>query len=45
MRNHARHDLPAEANLRKIKRFLARGGKQDWWHYEVGCATDAWHRA
>jgi hypothetical protein len=38
-------NVPAEANLRKIKKFLARGGKQDWWHYEVGCATDAWHRA
>ncbi|MGA5193993.1 DUF4265 domain-containing protein [Streptomyces exfoliatus] len=37
--------VPAEADLGGIKALLAHGKEQGWWHFEVGCATDAWRNA
>ncbi|MFE4830791.1 DUF4265 domain-containing protein [Streptomyces sp. NPDC056672] len=36
---------PAGADFTGIKALLARGQEEGWWHYEVGCATDAWRNA
>ncbi|MGW6739195.1 DUF4265 domain-containing protein [Streptomyces sp. NPDC055025] len=36
---------PAGADFTGIKALLARGREEGWWHYEVGCATDAWRNA
>ncbi|MEV7682801.1 DUF4265 domain-containing protein [Streptomyces sp. NPDC088341] len=36
---------PAGADFTGIKALLARGQEEGWWHYEVGCATDAWRKA
>ncbi|WP_143133822.1 DUF4265 domain-containing protein [Actinoplanes philippinensis] len=38
-------DVPADADLGGIKRQLDEGAEQGWWHYEVGCGTDAWWSA
>nr|WP_254710015.1 DUF4265 domain-containing protein [Streptomyces lunaelactis] len=38
-------NVPAEADLGQIKKLLAHGQEEGWWHFEVGCATDAWRQA
>ncbi|MER5307696.1 DUF4265 domain-containing protein [Streptomyces sp. NPDC002773] len=37
--------VPGDADLAGIKALLVRGEEDGWWHYEVPCATDAWHDA
>ncbi|MFF2011518.1 DUF4265 domain-containing protein [Streptomyces sp. NPDC058195] len=37
--------VPADADLSGVKAFLVRGQDDGWWHFEVGCATDAWRDA
>lgn len=36
---------PAGADFAGIKALLDRGRDEGWWHYEVGCGTDAWWNA
>ncbi|MER7111926.1 DUF4265 domain-containing protein [Streptomyces sp. NPDC000229] len=36
---------PAGSDFAGIKELLARGEEEGWWHYEVGCGTDAWWNA
>ena len=38
-------NIPATANLKAIKKLLAKGHEQGWWYYEVSCLTDAWRKA
>ncbi|MFE5807929.1 DUF4265 domain-containing protein [Streptomyces sp. NPDC056491] len=38
-------NVPADADHVGIKALLARGEAEDWWHFEVGCGTDAWWNA
>ncbi|MFF3653307.1 hypothetical protein ACFYXV_32310 [Streptomyces sp. NPDC002181] len=35
----------AGADFAGIKTLLAQGQTAGWWHYEVGCGTDAWWNA
>ncbi|GAB1644299.1 hypothetical protein KRMM14A1259_47220 [Krasilnikovia sp. MM14-A1259] len=35
-------DVPPDADFGEIKRTLADGESQGWWHFEVGCGTDRW---
>lgn len=37
--------IPSGADFAGIKSLLVRGEEQGWWHYEVGCATEAWWSA
>ncbi|MGW6389554.1 DUF4265 domain-containing protein [Streptomyces sp. NPDC055103] len=37
--------VPADADFAGIKALLTRGQEEGWWHYEVGCATEAWWNA
>ncbi|MEU8541076.1 DUF4265 domain-containing protein [Streptomyces sp. NPDC048717] len=37
--------VPAGAPMAGIKELLARGTREGWWHWETGCATDAWNAA
>lgn len=37
--------VPSDADLGRIKALLVRGREDGWWHFEVGCATDAWRDA
>ncbi|WP_432186532.1 DUF4265 domain-containing protein [Streptomyces sp. Tue6028] len=36
---------PVGADFAGIKALLTQGQEQGWWHYEVGCGTDAWWNA
>ncbi|GAA2266088.1 hypothetical protein GCM10010232_68020 [Streptomyces amakusaensis] len=38
-------NVPAGADFTGIKTLLNRGQDEEWWHYEVGCGTDAWWNA
>ncbi|MFI6058998.1 DUF4265 domain-containing protein [Streptomyces sp. NPDC051286] len=38
-------NVPADADHAGIKALLARGEAEAWWHFEVGCGTDAWRDA
>lgn len=38
-------NVPANADMASIKRLLMRGQAEGWWHFEIGCATDAWREA
>lgn len=38
-------NVPADADFSGIKAVLARGKEDGWWHYEVGCGSDAWRNA
>lgn len=38
-------NVPADADFAGIKALLTRGQEEGWWHYEVGCATEAWRDA
>ncbi|MEV0902730.1 DUF4265 domain-containing protein [Actinoplanes sp. NPDC049802] len=35
-------DVPADADFGEIKRVLADGRSNGWWHFEVACGTDRW---
>ena len=37
--------VPADADLGQIKALLVRGQEEGWWHFELGCVTDAWRNA
>lgn len=37
--------VPGDADLAAIKALLLRGQEDGWWHFEVGCVTDAWRNA
>ncbi len=37
--------VPANADFCGIKALLAQGQQDGWWHYEIGCASDAWRNA
>ncbi|HEY9367630.1 MAG TPA: DUF4265 domain-containing protein [Streptomyces sp.] len=38
-------NAPADADFTGIKALLEHGEEDGWWHYEVGCGTDAWWNA
>ncbi|MFE7168645.1 DUF4265 domain-containing protein [Streptomyces sp. NPDC057616] len=38
-------DVPPEADLPKIRALLEHGATKEWWHWEEGCVTAAWHAA
>lgn len=35
-------NVPVDADLAGVKALLLRGTDEGWWHFEVGCGTDAW---
>ncbi|MFF4324517.1 DUF4265 domain-containing protein [Streptomyces sp. NPDC001568] len=37
--------VPADADLGRIKALLIHGRQEGWWHFELGCVTDAWRNA
>ncbi|MFI6103430.1 DUF4265 domain-containing protein [Streptomyces sp. NPDC051310] len=37
--------VPAGTDFAGIKKLLAQGRAEGWWHYEVGCGTDEWWNA
>ncbi|MFE7268423.1 DUF4265 domain-containing protein [Streptomyces sp. NPDC057592] len=37
--------VPADADYSAIKALLHCGETDGWWHYEVGCGSDAWWSA
>ncbi|MFI9323513.1 DUF4265 domain-containing protein [Kitasatospora aureofaciens] len=41
----AAFNVPAATDLSRIKELLVRGQEEGWWHFEVGCATEAWRDA
>lgn len=36
-------DVPPEADLLRIRKLLEHGEVKEWWHWEEGCVTAAWH--
>ncbi|MEU8385581.1 hypothetical protein [Streptosporangium sp. NPDC048865] len=38
-------NVPAVAELGRIKTLLTRGEEDGWWHFEASFVTDAWHDA
>ncbi|WP_137993200.1 DUF4265 domain-containing protein [Streptomyces vilmorinianum] len=38
-------NVPADAPFARIKELLARGEDEGWWHWEMGCRTEAWEAA
>lgn len=37
--------VPADAPMGEVKALLERGEAAGWWHWELGCATEAWNAA
>ncbi|MBL3670989.1 DUF4265 domain-containing protein [Streptomyces sp. M2CJ-2] len=37
--------VPAGADFSAVKNLLIHGEADGWWHYEVGCGSDAWWNA
>ncbi|MBF6456499.1 DUF4265 domain-containing protein [Nocardia cyriacigeorgica] len=35
-------EVPAHADLPKVRELLEHGAEQSWWHWEEGCVTAAW---
>ncbi|WP_329089371.1 DUF4265 domain-containing protein [Streptosporangium sp. NBC_01469] len=38
-------NVPARAELGRIKALLTRGEEDGWWHFEASCVTDVWRNA
>ncbi|MGW0886307.1 DUF4265 domain-containing protein [Streptomyces sp. NPDC002671] len=38
-------DVPPDADLPRVRKFLEHGAAEGWWHWEEGCVTTAWRAA